>query len=76
MILDIMLPGRDGLSVLKELRQKGNAIPVLLLTARGSVRDRVTGLDCGADYYLTKPFEPEELTACLRALLRRQGEAA
>lgn len=73
-ILDVMLPGMDGFSIVRCLRQAGVAIPVLLLTARSETADRVTGLDCGADYYLTKPFAREELLACLRALLRRQGE--
>ncbi|MBQ3488656.1 MAG: winged helix-turn-helix domain-containing protein [Clostridia bacterium] len=62
------------ISVLRHLRAAGNAIPVLLLTARSDVSDRVEGLDCGADYYLTKPFEMSELLACVRALTRRQGE--
>ncbi len=73
-ILDVMLPKKNGFEVVRTLRQEGNATPVLLLTARTEVSDRVTGLDCGADYYLTKPFEMEELLACIRALLRRQGE--
>ena len=71
-ILDIMLPGKDGLSILKEMRKKGNRTPVLLLTARDSIEDRVDGLDSGADDYLVKPFSLEELQARLRALLRRQ----
>lgn len=74
MILDVMLPGMDGFSLLHSLRDSGSALPVLLLTARSDVSDRVHGLDCGADYYLTKPFEPEELLACVRSLLRRSGE--
>ena len=73
-ILDVMLPKLDGFSVLRRLRQQGSAVPVLMLTARSEVTDRVEGLDCGADYYLTKPFEPKELLACLRALTRRQPE--
>ena len=73
-ILDVMLPRLDGFSVLRRLRAAGNATPVLMLTARSEVADSVTGLDCGADYYLTKPFEPKELTACVRALTRRQPE--
>ena len=64
-ILDVMLPRLDGFSVLRRLRAAWNATPVLMLTARSEVADRVTGLDCGADYYLTKPFEPKELTACV-----------
>jgi DNA-binding response OmpR family regulator len=71
MILDIMLPKKDGLSVLKALRLKGDATPVLLLTARDSIEDRVKGLDAGADDYLVKPFSHDELSARLRALLRR-----
>ena len=72
-ILDVMLPKMDGFTVLRHLRSGENAVPVLLLTARSDVGDRVTGLDCGADYYLTKPFEPRELLACLRAISRRGG---
>ena len=71
MILDVMLPRLDGFTVLRRLRAAGNATPVLMLTARSEVADRVEGLDCGADYYLTKPFEPRELLACIRALARR-----
>jgi DNA-binding response OmpR family regulator len=70
-VLDIMLPGRDGLQVLKELRSHGFMKPVLLLTSRDAVADRVTGLDAGADDYLVKPFAFAELVARLRALLRR-----
>lgn len=73
-ILDVMLPRLDGFSVLRRLRRQGSAVPVLMLTARSEVSDRVEGLDCGADYYLTKPFEPKELLACIRALTRRQPE--
>lgn len=73
-ILDVMLPKLDGFEVVKRLRQEGNTTPVLLLTAKSDVTDKVTGLDRGADYYLTKPFEPKELTACVRALCRRQPE--
>lgn len=73
LVLDIMLPGKDGLSVLSELRARGDATPVILLTARGDVRDRVRGLDLGADDYLAKPFHVEELLARLRAVLRRRG---
>jgi len=73
-LLDVMLPKLDGFSLLRRLRAAGSATPVLMLTARGEVNDRVTGLDCGADYYLTKPFEPKELLACIRALTRRQPE--
>jgi DNA-binding response OmpR family regulator len=70
-VLDIMLPGRDGLSVLRALREQRNTVPVLLLTARGGVAERVEGLNGGADDYLAKPFSMEELIARLRALARR-----
>ncbi len=73
-VLDIMLPGRDGLSVLRQLRGRKNATPVLLLSARGEVNERVEGLDAGADDYLPKPFELVELVARVRALTRRGGE--
>lgn len=73
-LLDVMLPKLDGFTVLRRLRASGSAVPVLMLTARDQVGDKVTGLDSGADYYLTKPFEPRELTACVRALTRRQPE--
>jgi DNA-binding response OmpR family regulator len=70
-VLDWMLPRRDGLSVCRSLREDGVSAPVLMLTARDALADRVAGLDCGADDYLTKPFELDELLARLRALLRR-----
>ncbi len=70
-ILDIMLPGTDGVGVLKKLRQQGNRVPVIMLTARDTSADKVHSLDMGADDYLTKPFDTEELMARLRALLRR-----
>ena len=73
-LLDVMLPKLDGFTVLRRLRGAGNSTPVLMLTARSEVSDKVEGLDCGADYYLTKPFEPRELLACIRALTRRQPE--
>jgi len=73
-VLDIMLPVKDGLTVLTEIRGAGITTPVLLLTARGEVRERVTGLDCGADDYLPKPFHTDELLARIRALSRRKGE--
>ena len=73
-ILDVMLPKKDGFSVLRELRAWGSTTPVLMLTARSELSDRVEGLDCGADYYRTKPFEPRELLACIRALSRRSPE--
>jgi len=73
-ILDVMMPKKDGFQVVKELREAGFSTPVLMLTAKSETGDKVEGLDSGADYYLTKPFETEELLACLRALLRRQEE--
>jgi two-component system copper resistance phosphate regulon response regulator CusR len=73
-VLDLMLPGRDGLSVLAELRSLGKKLPVLVLTARDSVEDRVIGLDAGADDYLVKPFAFAELLARLRVLLRRDRD--
>jgi DNA-binding response OmpR family regulator len=73
-LLDVMLPKLDGFTVLRRLRAEGNQTPVLLLTAKSETSDKVTGLDSGADYYLTKPFEPRELLACVRALTRRQPE--
>ena len=73
-ILDVMIPGRDGFEVCRELRKSGLRIPILMLTARDAVEDRIKGLDHGADDYLTKPFEFRELLARLRALLRRSGE--
>jgi two-component system response regulator MprA len=74
LVLDIAMPGLDGLAVSRRLRGKGLAVPVLLLTARDAVADRVKGLDAGADDYLVKPFATEELLARLRALLRRGRE--
>ena len=73
-LLDVMLPKLDGFTVLRRLRAEGSTTPVLMLTARSELTDRVNGLDSGADYYLTKPFEPKELLACIRALTRRQPE--
>ena len=75
-ILDLMLPGMDGYAVLKNLRSTRNMTPVLMLTARSELSDRVRGLDAGADYYLTKPFATEEFLACLRTVLRRHGDIA
>ena len=72
-VLDVMLPGMNGFQVAQKLRAANVSTPVLMLTAKSSLDDRVHGLDCGADYYLTKPFEPEELLACVRTLLRRSG---
>lgn len=74
-ILDILLPELDGLSVCRELRRRGDRTPVLMLTARDDIDDRVAGLDAGADDYLVKPFALKELLARLRALTRRVGEA-
>jgi two-component system, OmpR family, response regulator MprA len=73
LVLDVLMPGMDGLEVCRTLRRKGSRVPVLMLTARTQVEDRVEGLDAGADDYLTKPFALEELLARLRALLRRSG---
>jgi len=75
-VLDVMLPKLDGLSVLQELRQANVATPVLLLTVRATIEDKVLGLDAGADDYLTKPFAFEEFVARVRALLRRRAETA
>ncbi len=74
-VLDIMLPGRDGLSVLRQLREDNNPTPILLLSARGAAKERVEGLNCGADDYLPKPFLMAELIARLRALGRRTPDA-
>lgn len=73
-ILDIMIPKLNGLEVLKKIREENISTPVILLTAKGQVSDKVRGLDLGADDYLAKPFEPDELLARLRALCRRKGE--
>ena len=73
-ILDVMLPKRNGYEVVRALRREKIATPVLMLTARDELESKVAGLDCGADDYMTKPFAPEELTARIRALTRRQGE--
>jgi two-component system response regulator MprA len=70
-VLDVAMPGMDGLSVTRRVRAKGLTVPILLLTARDALHERVAGLDAGADDYLVKPFEVEELTARIRALLRR-----
>lgn len=70
-LLDVMLPGRNGFDVLRELRRRGSRVPVLVLTGRGAVEDRVRGLDLGADDYLSKPFDFQELLARLRAITRR-----
>jgi DNA-binding response OmpR family regulator len=73
-VLDIMMPQLDGISVLKQLRSNGNSVPVLLLTAKAEIDDRVAGLDAGADDYLTKPFAMKELLARIRAMTRRRTE--
>jgi two-component system copper resistance phosphate regulon response regulator CusR len=76
LVLDVLLPGKSGLEVLREVRAKGSALPVICVTARDKVRDRVTGLDLGADDYLVKPFQFSELLARLRALQRRSPRLA
>lgn len=73
-ILDVMLPKRNGYDVVRALRREKIATPVLMLTARDELESKINGLDCGADDYMTKPFAPEELSARIRALTRRQGE--
>lgn len=73
-ILDVMLPGKDGISIIRELRQNRNSMPVLMLSARSDTDNRVLGLESGSDYYLTKPFDVSELVAVMRALTRRKGE--
>lgn len=75
-LMDVMMPGLDGFALCKELRKRGREMPVLMLTAKGSVDDRVAGLDGGADDYLVKPFSLRELLARVRVLLRRQEEKA
>jgi two-component system, OmpR family, response regulator MprA len=75
-VLDVLMPGMDGLEVCRTIRRAGNHVPVLMLTARTQVEDRVEGLDAGADDYLTKPFALEELLARLRALLRRTADGS
>lgn len=74
LLLDIMMPEMDGITVLKTLRSEGNHTPVILLTAKGELSDKVSGLDYGADDYIAKPFATEELLARIRAALRRKGE--
>ncbi len=73
-ILDVMLPAMDGFEVVRRMRKDGNTTPVLMLTAKTALDDRINGLDTGADYYLTKPFETPELLACLRAITRRGSD--
>ena len=74
LLLDIMLPGMDGISILKTVRSKGMAVPVILLTAKGEIPDKIAGLDHGADDYVAKPFSSDELLARIRAAMRRKGE--
>ena len=74
LILDVMMPGMDGYQVARQVRSRRCSVPILMLTARSGVTDRIEGLNAGADYYLTKPFDSRELLACINALLRRQGE--
>ena len=74
LILDVMMPGMDGYQVARQVRAKRFGTPILMLTAKSDILDRVEGLNAGADYYLTKPFDTRELLACINALLRRQGE--
>lgn len=74
LILDVMMPGLDGYQVAKQVRGKRVTTSILMLTARSSVEDRIQGLNAGADYYLTKPFDTRELLACINTLLRRQGK--
>ena len=74
LILDVMMPKMDGFELARQVRSKRSGVPILMLTARSSVEDRVRGLNCGADYYLTKPFDQRELLACINALLRRNGD--
>ena len=73
-VLDVMMPKMDGITVLKKLRASGNQIPVLILTAKSEIDDKVLGLDSGANYYLTKPFNTKELLAAIRAITRTQAE--
>ena len=74
LILDVMMPGLNGFRVARRVRAKRCSTPILMLTARSAVEDRIRGLNAGADYYLTKPFDSRELLACINALLRRQGK--
>ncbi len=73
-VLDVMMPGMDGISVLKKIRAQGNRIPVMILTAKAEIDDKVLGLDSGANYYLTKPFDTKELLAGIRAITRSTVE--
>ena len=73
LIVDVMMPGLDGYQLTRQVRTQRCTTPILMLTAKSAVEDRIYGLNCGADYYLTKPFDTRELLACINALLRRQG---
>lgn len=73
LIMDVMMPKMDGYTLAKSVRAKRCTTPILMLTAKSEVEDRIHGLNCGADYYLTKPFDTRELLACINALIRRQG---
>lgn len=73
LIMDVMMPGMDGFQLAKTIRARRSTTPILMLTARSEVEDRIRGLNSGADYYLTKPFDSRELLACINALIRRQG---
>lgn len=73
LILDVMLPGKNGYDLARQVRKDHLGVPILMLTAKSELEDRINGLDSGADYYLTKPFDTRELLACVHALLRRQG---
>lgn len=73
LIMDVMMPGMDGLSVARKVRADRCSTPILMLSAKAGIEDRIAGLNAGADYYLTKPFDSRELLACINALLRRQG---
>ena len=73
LILDVMMPGMDGYQVTRQVRRHRCSTPILMLTAKSGLEDRIAGLNAGADYYLTKPFDSRELLACINALLRRQG---
>jgi two-component system alkaline phosphatase synthesis response regulator PhoP len=76
-LLDLMLPGKDGIAICRELRRRGDRTPIIMLTARSTEGDKIAGLDCGADDYVTKPFSPVELRARIRAALRRrEGKTA
>lgn len=72
-VLDLMLPGMDGIALLKAVRRKGCSVPVVILTAKSEIEDRVLGLESGADYYLTKPFDMQELLAVMKTIIRRRG---